>query len=206
MSHNTKHFDFTGTSLIGGNHEPGFMGIKSFSGNTYDTFSPSRDNFDDMTSEDKMFCCGKWCTASLLLVISTILLIFNSVSIHIALDNANATCYQYSKVMTMSNYVLLNSSVGVVTNSIMIIAVIVALVVGFQMKAFVIGVITLVPLLLIMGLFSLVMAILGTIILAYNFPLCNNEIHTVCALVIVIVILSFISVVTNFGGSRVNNK
>jgi len=133
------------------------------------------------------------------MVFMTFCLIFNSVSLKIALDNSNATCFQTTTVMTLANFIKLNSGVGIAFDLIVIIAVIAILVLRMNFMNLVKGVFSCIPIIVLSGLFSLAMAILGTVILAYDYPVCHDEVGVLCGLAIFIVVLGYISILGGCG-------
>ena len=138
------------------------------------------------------------CVLSVIFIMCSIGLIFNATTIIISTTNANVTCLKQAHTVSLSNYALTSGIVGAMFNSTVVTAIILVFLGLFtdSPKTVLAGLLTGTIgfiFLIVYSTFSFIMAIVGTIELAYSYQLCKDEAHSLCVIVVLSVILHWCS-------------
>ncbi len=150
---------------------------------------------DHEETSDKQTICALICVMICLLPS----LVADGVGLYIGVNNSNATCYDNQNIISLSNWLIVSTSVC--------IAIICVLMTGLTVKIFlklineidekiVITVLIVIAsifnsiMLLILTLFNFIMLIIGIVELVRQFPSCNLEVYSVTVMVIVVMVFN----------------
>lgn len=165
-----------------------------YENNGYNTFKDFKSDLRDKTDrQTNLFGCVMGCMFSIVGVILLAGIIFNGIAISIATGSMNATCLDQATVMKLSDYVLVCASIGIVAYVMIIVAIgVIIFVFKFDNPMALFALTPIIIFFMLLSVYSLAMAIIGTIELAYSFQLCKHEAYSLCVMTIIIVILQFL--------------
>jgi hypothetical protein len=157
---------------------------------TYNTFL-SNDN--DNSNLGKNLSSVQICGLMFMLIMSIITLSINGVGLYIGNTHNNATCYENKKEISLSYWLVLTTTVSIITGSIIIFTITIQLI-CYMIDVNAVNTIWLpaIIVMLISSLFSFVMLIYGIIELSYQYPSCHTEVYNVTTMIIVIVVMNCI--------------
>ena len=160
----------------------------------YNTFKNFQNELRDKADTQRnLFGCVMGCMFSVVGVILLAGIIFNGIAISVATSFSNATCLEQATVMKLYDYVLVCSSIGIVTYIMIIVAIcVIIFIIKFDNPMMLLTLTPIIIFFMLLTVYSLAMAIIGTIELAYSFQLCKHEAYSLCVMTIIIVILQFL--------------
>lgn len=137
----------------------------------------------------------RWFTVIIFIFI--LLIVFNSFAIHIALESSNATCYQNATITTLSNYVLLNSSINIAISIAFIVGLVLTIMIEIDFEI-VLAVLMLTPFMVFLGLFLIVMTMIGAVEIIFSFQSCENEVYPICLMSVFVMIYNLLGCIVSW--------
>ena len=143
--------------------------------------------------------CFGYCAVSCLSIVLLTCIAVDISGLAIGLSYSNATCYANQVIMPLSSWLIGVCSVGIAIGCISFIIMILASCKLFANDTIdgLMVVIRSMPGIVFLGFamaFKLIMNIIGMIELSYQFPSCKNEVYSVCAIMVIIIIGSMLLV------------
>jgi len=126
-----------------------------------------------------------------------LLIVFNGFAIHIARESSNATCHQNATVTTLSNYVLLNSLINITISIGFMIGLILAVIIEIEFEV-VMTVLALTPLMVFLGLFMIIIAIIGAVEVVFSYGLCKDEVYPVCLISVIVIVYNLLGCLSSW--------
>jgi len=166
----------------------------AFQSSNIEFSSPFQSSNSESRFSSDSVCIG---SCSVCCIVTTLLMIFafNTTGLVIGLAQPNATCYENQNIMSLSHWLVLVTSISMASGGSLILLILLGLCSMATNNIFaVLSSIPLVIFLVFSGLFSFIMNIIGIIELSYQFPSCKNEAHSICVMVIIIVVINTMSI------------
>lgn len=150
----------------------------------------------DVSTEESRF--REKCCIVLHIVVVTAILFFSGIATYVAEINTNMTCYEHSKIMTLSNYVMVNATSYIFSGLILLSAMVWMYVtetadvyIMMVQKTKIFRIVVLVTLFLIVS-FLCALGIGGSFELIHSYSRCYDEIGILCIFSMIFILMDFL--------------
>ncbi len=120
----------------------------------------------------------------------------DGVGLYIGVNNSNATCYDNQNIISLSNWLIVSTSVCIVIICVLMTGLTAKIVLKMMDENVAITVLIAITsifnslIIMILTLFNFIMLIIGIVELAHQFPSCQSEVYSVTTMVIVIMVFN----------------